>query len=322
MNPRFLSALLTCAAFAIAPVSAMAEAYPDKPIRIIVPFSPGGGTDTFGRVIGQKLQERLGQPVVVENRPGAAGNIGADIVAKASPDGYTLLLAQDSLAIVPWLSKSLPFDPMKDFAPIGVGVFMPMMLVAANNLPVSSLRELIEYARANPGKLAYGTPGAGTAHHLNFELFLTKIGARMVHVPYKGATPMMSDLVSGNLQVAFSALSSAMPLVTGGKLRVLAVADNERAPQLREIPTIGESLPGYTAHVWFGLMAPARTPEAITNKLSAELRAVVNLPDVRERLTGMGYQVKPTTPAEMTKLMASEYEKWGQVIRAAGVKAE
>ena len=178
MNPRFLRALLTCAAFAIAPLSAMAQVYPDKPIRIIVPFSPGGGTDTFGRVIGQKLQERLGQPVVVENRPGAAGNIGADIVAKANPDGYTLLLAQDSLAIVPWLSKSLPFDPMKDFAPIGVGVFMPMMLVVANKVPANSLRELIEYARANPDKLAYGTPGAGTAHHLNFELFLMKIGAR------------------------------------------------------------------------------------------------------------------------------------------------
>lgn len=300
----------------------MAQGYPDKRIRIIVPFSPGGGTDTFGRIVGQKLQERLGQPVVVENRPGAAGNIGADAVAKASPDGYTLLLAQDSLAIVPWLSKSLPFDPMKDFAPIGVGVFMPMMLVSANSLSVTSLRELIAYTKANPGKLAYGTPGAGTAHHLNFELFLTRIGGTMVHVPYKGATPMMADLMSGNLQVAFSALSSAMPLVAGGKIRVLAVANEERVPQLRDVSAISESLPGYTAHVWFGLMAPARTPAAITGKLSDELRAIVNLPDIRERLTNLGYQVKPTTPAEMTKLMADEYEKWGQVIKTAGIKPE
>ena len=322
MKAVLLRLFLAYAVIATCAFPAIAQTYPDKSIRIIVPFSPGGGTDTFGRIVAQKLQERLGQSVVVENRPGAGGNIGADAVAKASPDGYTLLLAQDSLAIVPWLSKALPFDPIKDFAPIGVGVFMPMMLVSANNLPVTTLSELITYAKANPGKLAYGTPGAGTAHHLNFELFLSRIGATMVHVPYKGAAPMTADLVSGNLQVAFSALSSAMPLVAGGKMRVLAVADQERVPQLRDVPAINETLPGYTAHVWFGLMAPARTPATITNKLSEELRTIMNLPDVRERLGSLGYQVKPTTPAQMTRLMADEYEKWGQVIKAAGIKPE
>lgn len=322
MKDVLLRAFFLCIVLTAFTSHGVTQVYPDRPIRIIVPFSPGGGTDTFGRIFGQKLQERLGQSVVVENRPGAAGNIGADAVAKANPDGYTLLLAQDSLAIVPWLSKSLPFDPMRDFSPIGVGVFMPMMLVSANNLSVNSLAELISYARANPGKLSYGTPGAGTAHHLNFELFLTQIGAKMVHVPYKGAVPMTADLVSGNLQVAFSALSSAMPLVASGKMRVLAVADQERVPQLRDVPAISETLPGYSAHVWFGLMAPAKTPVAITNKLSEELRTIMNLADVRERLNALGYQVKPTTPAQMTKLMADEYEKWGQVIKTAGIKPE
>ena len=319
---RLLAELTAALACAMSVAPAAAQSYPDRPIRIVVPFSPGGGTDTFARIVGQKLQERLGQPVVVENRPGAAGNIGAEAVARAAPDGYTLLLAQDSLAIVPWLSKGLGFDPMKDFAPIGVGVFMPMILVAANSLPVTSLQGLIDYARANPGKLAYGTPGSGTAHHLNFELLLTRIGARMVHVPYKGAAPMTADLVSGNLQVAFAALSSAMSLVNAGKLRVLAVADDERVAQAKDVPAIGEILKGYTAHVWFGLMAPVRTPEPIVTRLATELRAAVNLPDVKERLTDLGYQVKPTTPGQMTALMTSEYEKWGQVIKTAGIKPE
>jgi tripartite-type tricarboxylate transporter receptor subunit TctC len=310
---------LACAG--ILPV-AEAQTYPTRSVRIIVPFSPGGGTDTFARVIAQKMQERLGQPFVVENRPGAAGNIGADLVAKAPADGYTLLLAQDSLAIVPYLSKSLPFDVNKDFAPIGIGVFMPMMLVAANSVPATTLAELIAHAKANPGKLAYGTPGSGTAHHLNFEALLSRAGLQMVHVPYKGAAPMMTDLVSGAVQVAFSALSSTLPFATGGKIRILAIADLERAPQFRDVPTIAESLPGYTAHVWFGLMAPTGTAPAIVQRLSDEQRAIVNLPDVRERLEGMGYKVRPTAPAEMLTIMRSEYEKWGELIRRVGIKPE
>ncbi|MCC6531818.1 MAG: tripartite tricarboxylate transporter substrate binding protein [Burkholderiales bacterium] len=305
----------------VAPV-AVGQTYPSRSVRIIVPFSPGGGTDTFARVVAQKLQERLGQSFVVENKPGAAGNIGADLVAKAPADGYTLLLAQDSLTIVPYLSKSLPFDVNKDFAPIGIGVFMPMMLVASNNTPASTLAELVTYAKAHPGKLSYGTPGMGTAHHLNFETLLSRTGMRMVHIPYKGASPMMADIVSGNVQVAFSALSSTLPYSSSGKIKVLAVADRERVPQFKDVPSIAESLPEYTAHAWFGLMAPAGTAQTITRRLSDELRLIVSLPDVRERLEAMGYQVKPTTPAEMHRLMQNEYEKWGQVIRAANIKPE
>jgi tripartite-type tricarboxylate transporter receptor subunit TctC len=304
-----------------APVPAQAT-YPTKSIRLIIPFSPGGGTDTFGRIVGQKLQERLGQAVVVENKPGAGGNIGADMVAKSSPDGYTLLLAQDSLAVVPWLFKSLPFDVTKDFAPIGIGVFMPMVLVTSNKLPATSLSELVAYAKANPGKLSYGSPGTGTAHHLNFETFLTLTGTQMVHVPYKGATPMMADLTSGNVDVAFSAVSSAQPMLQANRIRILAVADRARLPQMKEVPAIAETYPGYMANVWFGLMAPAGTPQDITNKLSAEMREVLNLPDVRERLTGLGYQIKPTTPDEMRHIMNAEYEKWGKVVKAVGIQAE
>ena len=310
-------AMTVCAA----PVWAQAS-YPTKPIRLIVPFSAGGGTDTFGRAVGQKLQERLGQPVVVENRPGAAGNIGADVVAKSSPDGYTLLLAQDSLAVVPWLFKSLPFDVNKDFAPIGIGVFMPMVLVSANKVPAKTLGELIAYAKSNPGKLSYGTPGTGTAHHLNFESFLALTGTQMLHVPYKGASPLMGDLASGSVEVAFSAVSSAMPLLRSNRIRALAVADHARLPQMKDLPTIAESYPGYMANVWFGLMAPAGTPQDITNKLSAEMRASLNLPDLQERLTGLGYQIKPTTPEEMRQIMSAEYEKWGKVVKAVGILAE
>lgn len=322
MKRGLFAALFTSTLLVITSLPATAQSYPDQSVRLIVPFSAGGGTDTFGRILGGALQERLGQSVVVENKPGAGGNIGADLVARSKPDGYTLLLAQDSLAIVPWLYKSLTFDVMKDFAPIGVGVFMPMVLIAKSDLPVKSVSDLIAYAKANPGKLSYGSPGVGTAHHLNFEAFLDKTGTKMVHVPYKGASGMITDLASGNVDVAFSALSSVLALVKSGKIKAIAVADNERAPQLKEIPTISETLPGYLANVWFGLMAPAGTPAAITHKLSDEMRTIVNRADVSKRLTDIGYRVHPTTPEEMQKIMLSEYEKWGALISAVGIKSE
>ncbi len=298
------------------------EAYPTRPLKIIVPFSAGGGTDTFARAVAPGLAERLGQSVVVDNRPGAGGNIGAEMVARSAPDGYTLLLAQDSLAVVPWLSKSLPFDVNKDFAPIGIGVFMPMILVVSNDTPAKNLSELITYAKANPGKLSYGTPGTGTAHHFNFEAFLTRTGTRMVHVPYKGAAPMMGDLASGSIQVAFAALSSAAPLIQAGKIRAIAVADRDRVPQFPDLPTIAESYPGYSANVWFGLAVPAATPPDVQRKIVQAFQATMASPDVRDRLTGLGYQVKPTTPEDMRRTLASEYQKWGEVAKQADIKPE
>jgi tripartite-type tricarboxylate transporter receptor subunit TctC len=300
--------------------SSFADAsYPDRPIRLVIPFSTGGSTDTFGRIIAEGMQADLGQPVVVENRPGAGGNIGAEVVARAKPDGYTLLLAQDSLTTVSWLYKKLSFDPFKDFSPIGIGVFMPMVLVASNTLPVSTVPELIEYAKQRPGKLTYGSPGIATAHHLNFEALLDRIGTKMVHVPYKGASGMNADLAAGNVDVAFTALSSALPLLATGRVKALAVAQEKPSPLLPGVPTIAQTLPGYEAQVWFGLSAPVGTPTAIIERLSASLRKVVSSEATLKRLLDNGYTVTPTTPAGMTEIMDRESRKWKDLISRLGV---
>lgn len=324
MNARKLTRALAVmvAGLAIWHAAPAQDAFPTKPLRLIVPFSAGGGTDTFARTVAPGIGERLGQSVVVDNRPGAGGNIGAEVVAKSPPDGYTLLLAQDSLAVVPWLSKSLPFDVNKDFAPIGIGVFMPMILVVSSDMPAKNLAELVAYAKANPGKLSYGTPGTGTAHHFNFEAFLARTGTHMVHVPYKGATPMMGDLAGGSIQVAFAALSSAAPLIQSGKIRAIAVADRDRVPQFAELPAIAETYPGYTANVWFGLAVPAATPPDVVRKITQAFQGTMASGDVRDRLTGLGYQVKATTPEEMSRILASEYRKWGEVAKQAGIQPE
>ena len=299
---------------------AMSQSYPSQSIKLIVPFSPGGGTDTFARVVAGGMQSGLGQTIVVENKPGAGGNIGADLVAKSKPDGYTLLLAQDSLAIVPWLYKGLTFDPIKDFEPIGVGVFMPMALVVKNDLPVNSVNQLIDYAKSNPNKLSYGSPGIGTAHHLNFEAFLQTTGTKMLHVPYKGASNMLSDLASGSVDVAFSALSSVKTLVDSGKIKIIAVADTQRSPQFNNIPTIAETVPGYMANVWFGLMAPKGTPGAMTQTLSNEMKKALGSTEINKRLSDLGYRVQPTDPAGMKKIMDDEFQKWGALIQSVGIK--
>ena len=322
MRKRLFAALLAGTMVAVAAASALAQGYPSKPIRIIVPFTPGGGNDVFGRSIAQKLQERLGQPTVVENKPGAGGNIGADFVAKSAPDGYTLLVVQSGITMVPWVSKSVTFDVLKDFAPLGIGATQPMVVVVANKVPVKSINELIAYAKANPGKLSYATPGVGTPHHLTTELFMGMTGIKMVHVPYKGASGMLADLMSGEVHVMIGALNSAIPLFQAGKIRALAVAERQRLPQFESLPTVNESLPGYEANIWYGLMAPAGTPDAIANKLSEEQRAIVNLPDVRAHLAGVGMDSNPTSAAEMRQIMTTELDKWGKVVKAAGIQPQ
>ena len=296
--------------------------YPTRPIRIIVPFTPAGAMDTFGRAIGQKLSERLGQPVVVENKPGAGGNIGAEFVAKSVPDGYTLLVVFNGLTVLPWMSRSLPFDVMKDFAPIGIGVTQPIIVVVANKVPVKSINELIAYAKASPGKLSYATPGVGSVHHLATEWFMAMTGAKMVHVPYKGAAGMLADLLSGEVDVMFGAISSAGSHIKAGKMRAIALAEPQRLPLFKDLPTVNESLPGYEVNFWFGLMAPAGTSDAILNKLSDEQRAIVTLPEVRERLAGIGFDSNPTSPAQMRQIMTTELKKWGKVVKDAGIQPE
>jgi len=302
--------------------SALSQSFPSKPIRIIVPFTPGGGNDVFARTFGQKLQERLGQPVVVENKPGAGGNIGAEFVARSAADGYTLLVAQNGLTMLPWLSKALSFDIMKDFAPIGIGATLPMVVVVANKLPINSINELVVYAKANPGKLSYATPGIGAPHHLATELFMDMTGTKMVLVPYKGASGMLTDLMSGEVHVMFGALNSAIPLIQSGKIRAIGIAERQRVSLFKDMPTVNESLPGYEVNFWFGLLAPAGTSDAITNKLSEEMRVIVGMSDVRERLAGVGFDSNPTSAAEMRRTMTAELEKWGKVVKAAGIQPQ
>ena len=321
MKQRLLAACLALALLG-ANTAVLAQAYPNKPIRIIVPFTPGGGNDVYARTVGQKLSERLGQPVIVENKPGAGGNIGNEYVARSAPDGYTLLLSQNGLTMAPSLSKSLPFDVMKDLAPIGIGVNLPMGLAVSNSLPVKSVPELIAYAKANPGKLHYATPGIGTPHHLSTEMFLSMTGTKMEQVPYKGAAGMIPALMTGEVQVLFGALNSMFPHIQSGKIRGLALGDRQRNPILKDLPTVAESVPGYESVFWFGLMAPGGTPEAILNKLSEEQRVIVNLPDVRERLAKVGFEPNATTPNETRRIFAEELEKWAKVVKDAGIKPE
>jgi len=322
MRKGMFAALIAGTLLAVAAAPVLAQGFPSKPLRIIVPFTPGGGNDVFGRSIAQKLQERLGQPAVVENKPGAGGNIGAEFVAKSAPDGYTLLVTQSGITMVPWVSKSVPFDVLKDFAPLGIGATQPMVMVVANNVPANSINELIAYAKANPGKLSYATPGVGTPHHLTTEMFMGMTGTKMVHVPYKGASGMLADLMSGEVHVMIGALNSAIPLFQAGKIRALGVAERQRLPQFKDLQTVNESLPGYEANIWYGLMAPAGTPDAITNKLSEEQRAIVNLPAVREHLARVGMDSNPTSAAEMRQIMTTELDKWGKVVKAAGIQPQ
>lgn len=317
---KFLLAALTLALSGT--TAALAQGYPNRVIRIIVPFTPGGGNDVFARIVGQKLQERLGQPVIVENKPGAGGNIGIDAVAKSAPDGYTLLLANNGFTTAPFLTKNLPFDVMKDLSPVGIGVSIPMALAVSNIIPVKTVPELVSYAKANPGKLSYATPGLGTPHHLSMELFMSMTGTQFVQIPYKGASMMLTDLISGEVQVLNGALNSMLPYVQSGKIRIIALGTGQRNSILKDVPTVAESVPGYEVGIWYGLMAPAGTPEDILAKLSREQQAIVNLPDVRERLAAQGFESFATSPATMRTTMKSEMEKWGKVIKDAGIKPE
>jgi len=307
---------------AICGSGAWGQGYPNKPIKIIVAQTPGGGNDVFARAIAQKLWERLGQPVTVENKVGAGGNIGADFVAKSAPDGYTLLVAQNGLTMLPWVSKSLPFDVAKDFAPVGIGVTNPMVVVVANNLPVKSIGELIAYARENPGKLFYGSPGVGTPHHLATEWFMAMTGTKIVHVPYKGAAGILVDLISGQVQLLFGAFSSTSPHIRAGKIRAIAIAERQRLEEFKDLPTVGESLPGFEVNFWFGLVAPAGTPDAIVNELSDAQKVIVNMPDVRNVLSRIGFDSNPTSAPEMRRIMTTEIEKWGKVVKGAGIQAQ
>ncbi len=301
-----------------------AQDYPGKPVRMIVPFAAGGGTDFVARIVGQKLHETLGQPLVIDNRGGAGGAIGTELVAKAAPDGHTLLLGSAGpLAIQPGLSARLGYDPVRDFAPITLVTSMPFVLVAHPSLPVKNARELIALARAKPGQLNFGSSGSGATTHLATELLkmLAKIDA--VHVPYKGVAPALADLMAGQVHFMSGDLNTVLPPVKAGRLRALAVTGAKRSPLVPDLPTIAESgVPGYAASGWFGVLAPAATPRNIIARLNALIVQGIATTDTRERLAALGGEVVGNTPEEFAAYLRDDLAKWTKLIRVIGLKSE
>jgi tripartite-type tricarboxylate transporter receptor subunit TctC len=290
----------------------------------VVPFPPGGPLDVIGRLIAQKLTEAWGQTVVVDNRPGAGGNIGADIVAKSPPDGYAVVMgALSTHAVNPSLYARMPYDAVKDFAPITLVAVTPNVLVVNQSLPVNSVQELIAYAKANPGKLAFGSGSSGSAGHLAGELFKVDTGADMVHVPYKGGAPATQALLAGDTQLMFDNLANAMPQVKAGKLRALAVTTAQRSKLAPELPTMAEAgVPGFDISTWFGLLAPAGTPRDVIAKWNAEVVRILNTPEMRERLTAQGAEPAPTTPEQFAAFIAQELSKYARIVKASGAKVD
>ncbi|WP_066741577.1 tripartite tricarboxylate transporter substrate binding protein [Cupriavidus sp. D384] len=299
--------------------AAQAQAWPNKPIRMVVPYPPGGPTDIVARVVGQKLSERLGQPIVVDNRPGAGGNIGADAVAKSAPDGYTMLVATTAHAINMTLFAKPGYNTRTDFAPVSMLTSGPLVLVTAPSTPASNVAELIAMAKANPGKVTFASSGNGQSTHLSAELFDSMAGIRMTHVPYKGSAPALTDVMAGQATVMFDTMLSAMPFVRDGKLRALAVTGAARSPAAPDIPTVAQAgLPGYEATAWNALLVPAGTPAAVVDKLGEALKAVLTQDDVRTRFATQGFAATWTSPPDTGRFVAHEIDKWGKVVKASG----
>lgn len=316
-------AILLAALLAAAPF-ARAQPYPNKPIKIVAPFPPGGPVDILSRTIGSRLSQRLGQPVIVENRAGAAGNIGSDVVAKSPPDGYTLLMGfVGTHAINPSLYAKMPYDNVNDFEPISLVAVVTIMLVVHPSVPARSVSELVALAKSKPGQLTFGSPGHGTPQHLAGELFNTMAGVKMLHVPYKGAVPALSDLLGGEISMIFSSMPPALPHVKNGKLRALGVTSPARSPAAQELPTIAETgLTGYVVENWYGILAPRGTPKEIVAKLNTEIVAVLQMSDVRESLSVQGAQPLTSTPEQFAAYIKDETAKWSSIIRTSGVKVE
>ncbi|HEX2828123.1 MAG TPA: tripartite tricarboxylate transporter substrate binding protein [Burkholderiales bacterium] len=298
-------------------------AYPLKPIRLVAPFPPGGGTDFLARLFGQKMSETLSQQVVVDNRGGAGGTIGTDIVAKAPPDGYTIILVSASHAINPGLYPKLPYDSIHDFAPITQIATSPGILVVNPSLPVKTVKELIALARAKPGQINYASAGSGTPPHLAGELFKLMAKIDMVHVPYKGNAPAFTDVIGGQVSLIFPTMPSAMPFIKSGKLRPIAVTSAKRSPAAPDIPTIAESgLPGYEATSWYGILAPGRTPREIVAKLHEVLVSIIGAPDMKDKLAAQGLDPVGNTPQQFAAMIKAEIAKWLKVVKASGAKPE
>ena len=325
MNGILSRALIGAAlALATSPSLAQPSAFPDRPIHFVVGFTPGGPSDILSRALGQKLAEQWGQQVVIENRPGAGGNIAAEAVARSAPDGYTWLLGNNSiLATNASLYRKLGYDPVKDFAPVALVAIQPNILVVNQQVPAGSVSELIALARAKPGQLNYASSGSGAAAHLSGELFKAMTGVDMVHVPYKGAQPALTDVIAGQAQLMFATSASVLPHVKTGRLRALAVTTAQRSATVPELPTVAEAgVPGFESITWHGVVVPAATPAPLVQRLNRDIVAVLQMPDVRERLAALGAEVVGGTPSDFADYIAKEIPKWSKVVKDSGARAE
>jgi tripartite-type tricarboxylate transporter receptor subunit TctC len=324
-----MMARIVCAAFAalvasLIPLAAAQAPYPDKPIRLVVPFAPGGVTDTSGRVVAEALGKRLGQQVVVENKAGASGNIGTREVAAAAPDGYTLVLAFDGTMVInPHVFASVPFDTLKDFAPVGKIGDATLILVAYPGFAGKSLKDVIEISKKDPKGVSYGTSGVGGTPHIAGELLNQRTGARLVHIPYKGGGQAMADALGGNIPLVYTAVAGAVSYVKSGKLVPIAVSSRQRSSSLPDVPTFIEAgVPDFEASSWVGILAPAKTPRPVIERLNRELNAVLTSPEIVERLAGLGIAATPGTPERFGEQMKNDLAKYGAVVKAAGIKVE
>jgi tripartite-type tricarboxylate transporter receptor subunit TctC len=312
-----------CAVLGLAPISAHAQSYPARPVRIVMPFTAGGATDLLARVLGQKLTERWGQQVIVDNKPGAGTIVASEYTAKAPPDGYTLLFVTTAFAINPGLYRKLPYDTLADFAPVILISSSANALVAHPSLPANSVRELIRLAKARPGELAYASAGSGTAAHVSVELLQTMAGIKLEHIPYKGIPQASVDVFSGQVPLMITALPNGLPFVRGGKIKALGVTTAKRASIAPDIPTIAEGgVPGYDAGTWQGIVTAAGVPRELVNRLYAEIAAILQMPDVKEKLAADGSELIAAPPDRFAAHLRSEITKWGKVVRESGAKAD
>jgi tripartite-type tricarboxylate transporter receptor subunit TctC len=324
MNPNNGMHLIVAALMAASAGSVFAQAgYPSKPVRMVVPSSAGGGTDIVARIIQPELSKRLGQPVIIENRAGAGTMIGIEVAAKSVPDGYTLLMGLSTLAINPALYKKVPYDAVRDFAPITLVVSSAAILVVHPSVPAKTVKELIAFARARPGQLNYASAGTGTFPHMSMELFLSMAKLKLVHIPYKGTGPAMIDMLAGHTAVMAGTILTSMPQIRAGRLRGLGITSSARSAVVPEIPTISEAgLPGYEATQWYGMLAPAQTPKDIVARLHAEMTRILQQPEIKERFAGDGADPVANTPEEFRRYIQSELAKWAKVAREAGIQPE
>lgn len=321
--PQLVTRIALAACLALASAVAAAQVYPSRPIRVVVPFTPGTGMDIIARTVGPRLSERLAQPVVIDNRPGASGNLGAELVANAAPDGHTVMVSGNPLIVSAHLYRNVPFKPLVDFAPISQAAWGTLMLVAHPGTKINSVADLLAQAKANPGKISYGSPGIGTPHHMSMELFTALTGTNLLHVPYKGSAGAVNDVLGGQINVMFMPIHVGMQFVKAGRLKALALGSAKRHPSAPDLPTLQETgVSGAEGDMWYGFLAPRGTPGAVIGKLDAELRAILALPDVKTSFSAQGMDAASSTPAEFAALMRREDARWAGIIKKNKISAE